>query len=306
MGDLNAREEQLEGERRKQSLNPNQRDVYDTIVDKINNQNPEDNTVFINAEAGTGKTYLLNAILSTVRGEGHVAFGLASTGVASVELKSGKTVHRQLKVPLNLDFSDYPTCAISRQSPLASLIEQCRVILIDEATMLNNKAYGAIDRTFQDIMRNEHTFGGKVLVFAGDWQQTLPVIPRASRATIVGSTLKNAEFWQDVTQLSLTMQMRLVEEVPGWRGFTSDIGRGVLPTVDFSQYTDFGFTIIAGEDKRTDFINSVFPNYRQGIGSDFPERVILATNNEIVDKINNQIVLESPGKTRRFYLLYNY
>ena len=293
--DVDVRDERMDGDRRKQSLNENQRDIFETITEKVNNENPDDNLVFINADAGTGKTYLLNAILSVIRGQGNVAFGLATTGVASVELKNGQTVHRQLKVPLNLDLTDTPSCSISRQSPLADLIARCKVILIDEATMLNRKAYEAIDRTLRDVLRCDHTFGGKVIVFAGDWKQCLPVVPGASRATIVGSTLQNTTFWPSVTQVSLTTQMRLQEEVPGWREFSGDIGRGVLQTVNFIEHTDFGYTIIAGEDKRTEFIQSVFPDYHLRLGNDFRERVILATTNEIVDKINNQIILESPG-----------
>ena len=136
-----------------------------------------------------------------------VAFALASTGVASVELKGGKTVHKQFKVPINLNSSDAPCCNISRQSPIVELIRQCKVVLIDEATMLQKKAYEAIDRTLQDLLRNDHVFGGKVVIFSGDWKQTLPVLPKASRATVVGSTLKSTSFWRNIKQKSLTQQV---------------------------------------------------------------------------------------------------
>jgi hypothetical protein len=47
------------------------------------------------------------------------------------------------------------------------------------------------------------------MVFAGDWAQTLPVVPRGSVANIMNPTLQSSELWAPVEQLKLTEKMRL-------------------------------------------------------------------------------------------------
>ena len=50
------------------------------------------------------------------------------------------------------------------------------------------------------------------LTIVGDFRQCLPVIPRASRAQIVASTISNAIFWKDVVLLKLNINMRLLSQ----------------------------------------------------------------------------------------------
>ena len=46
--------------------------------------------------------------------------------------------------------------------------------------MMNKHIYEAADRTFRDLLGADVPFGGKVVVFGGDFRQVLPVIPRAA------------------------------------------------------------------------------------------------------------------------------
>ena len=43
-------------------------------------------------------------------------------------------------------------CKISKQSDLAQLIRLCKVIVWDEAPMMNKLTFEAVDRTFRDLM----------------------------------------------------------------------------------------------------------------------------------------------------------
>ena len=60
--------------------------------------------VFVDARGGTGKTYLLNAILAAARvmEGGSVALAVGSTGIAANLLHLGRTLHSRFKVPLNI------------------------------------------------------------------------------------------------------------------------------------------------------------------------------------------------------------
>lgn len=64
------------------TLNNEQSIIYNKICNKISNN--EHGIIFIDAPGGTGKTYLLNLILSTIRSEGKVAVAVASSGKKSL------------------------------------------------------------------------------------------------------------------------------------------------------------------------------------------------------------------------------
>ena len=57
--------------------------------------------------------------------------------------------------------------------------------------MCSKYVFEAIDKTFKDIMKIDNSdaenmlFGGKVIVFGGDFRQILPVIPHGKRNDIV-------------------------------------------------------------------------------------------------------------------------
>merc|ERR1712015_50582 len=91
---------------------------------------------FIDARGGCGKTFLLNAILSSVRGlepTGCVALAMATTGIAANLLMLGRTFHSRLKAPLSP--TEESVFNIPGQSTLAELIRMAKLLMIDEATM---------------------------------------------------------------------------------------------------------------------------------------------------------------------------
>ena len=56
--------------------------------------------------------------------------------------------------------------------------------------------FKALDRTLKDIIREKNksdsVFGGKVVVFGGDFRQILHVIPRGSKSDIVHATINSS------------------------------------------------------------------------------------------------------------------
>ncbi|GFV21991.1 ATP-dependent DNA helicase [Trichonephila clavipes] len=71
---------------------------------------------FIDAPGGTGKTFLLSLILATIRSQNNIALAIASSGIAATLLDGGRTTHSALKLPLNLQNTEAPTCNISKNS----------------------------------------------------------------------------------------------------------------------------------------------------------------------------------------------
>lgn len=95
-------------------LTNDQKTAYETILHNINNNNG--GIIFLDAPGGTGKTFLLNLILAKIRSQNEVAVAVASSGIASTLLDGGRTAHSTLKLPLNVNQSDKPTCNIGKKS----------------------------------------------------------------------------------------------------------------------------------------------------------------------------------------------
>ncbi|XP_027093632.1 uncharacterized protein [Coffea arabica] len=171
-------------------LNEEQKIAFDKVLHCVNNISK---AFFIDGPGGTGKTYLYKALLATIRSQGYIALATATSGVAASILPGGRTAHSRFKIPINDDQHKY--CNISKQSVLAQLIRDAKVIIWDKATMAKRKSIEALDKMLQDITNNSHLFGGKVIVFGGDFRQTLPVITHGTREDIIDTSLVMSQLW---------------------------------------------------------------------------------------------------------------
>jgi hypothetical protein len=143
--------------------NKDQRTAFETIIATY--ESNSNAIFFIDGPGGTGKTFLENIILARVRSTGDIALAVASSGIAAILLKGGRTAHSRFKIPLNVHSDSF--CSIKAQSDLAELIRQTKVVLWDEAPMQNRQVAEAVERTFRDIRNDGRPFGGVLMVFAG-------------------------------------------------------------------------------------------------------------------------------------------
>jgi len=56
----------------------------------------------------------------------------------------------------------------------------------------------AINRILKDLRCNNKFMGGITFVFAGDFRQALPVIPKGTRADVINACLKSYPIWSNV------------------------------------------------------------------------------------------------------------
>ena len=143
--------------------------VYDFVCSKLRAK--EQGVFFINARGGTGKTFVLNALLAFARCLGErvtPALAVATSGIAATELCGGRTFHSRFKAPLEI--MEHSVLDISVQSQSAQLIRQSSLIVWDEAPMAHRYLLEALDRSLRDIMHCDRVFGGKTLVLAGDFR----------------------------------------------------------------------------------------------------------------------------------------
>ena len=193
----NQQEQQREAKERLSHFNNDQKLFFYAVIDSINSDGGE--LFFLDAPGGTGKTYLLNGLLSAVRSDGYIALGTALSAVASKLLTGGSTLHSKLKVPIKIQ--DDSVCGFTKNSGVGKMLMRTKILVIDEVSMGHRHVYEAIDRSLRELRGVEKPMGGLCTVFAGDWRQCLPVIPRGSEAQIVDACLKFSPLWPSVRVL---------------------------------------------------------------------------------------------------------
>lgn len=76
--------------------------------------------IFWDVPGGTGKSFVINAILKKIRSLGKIALATASSGIADTLIQGGRTVRSTFKIPL--DSQDQPTANIKRGSDMAKVL----------------------------------------------------------------------------------------------------------------------------------------------------------------------------------------
>lgn len=105
--------------------------------------------------------------------------------------------------------------------------------------MTNKFCFEALDKSLKDIIGNDNVvcqknFGGKVVVFGGDFKQILRVVPRGTRFGIVHSTINTSYIWDHCKILTLIKNMCLetrsnsthVNEIQKFSKWILEVGDG--------------------------------------------------------------------------------
>lgn len=286
------RERNLAEERLAQ-LNPEQLDAYRQIISSVETQAGQ--VFFLNGPGGTGKTFVYNTICNMVRSHGWIALCVASSGIASLLLQGGRTAHSMFKIPLSLNPES--TCPIHKEGKLAALIRNTRLIIWDEITMQHRYAAEAVDRTCRDILdAPDRPFGGITVVFGGDFQQILPVVPRGLREDVVSATLLRSNLWNHIIVLRLIQNMRVADtpDAPLFSSWLLKIGHGYGLADDA--------TIQLPREMVVPDVDTFIDRIYHGIRSSPPpapdyflNRMILSPRNSEVADLNAQILGMMPG-----------
>jgi ATP-dependent DNA helicase PIF1 len=96
--------------------------------------------------------------------------------------------------------------------------------------MTKRQAVECLDRSLQDIMTCSLPFGGKVIVFGGDFCQVIPVVTRGTRAQIMDATLQRSYLWDSIRKIRLTRNMRAQSD-KWFSEYLLRIGNGIEETI---------------------------------------------------------------------------
>ncbi|XP_058750081.1 uncharacterized protein LOC131623071 [Vicia villosa] len=234
-------------------------------------------------------------------------------------LTGGRTAHSKFKI--HVPTLDNSTCNIDKNTEHSQLFEATDVIIWDEAPMAHKNYFEELDKTLKDVMTKKglgnKIFGGKVVVFGGDFRQIFPVVPRAGRYDIVHASICSSYIWDNCQVLTLTKNMRLQQgsdntsykELAEFSKWILNVGDGKisepndrLADIEIPQ----DLLITNYEDPVKVIVENTYPNlvnvfqdvaYLQG-------KAILASTIEVVDKINHYVLDLIPGKKKE-YLSYD-
>ena len=187
---------------------------------------------------------------------------VASSGVAALLLRGGQTAHSMFRVPIPC--FENSSCAVSKQGERGQALAKVDFILWDEATLMHRSVFGAVDRALRDLCELDEPFGGKVVCFAGDFRQALPVVPKAGRGGIVASTVQRCSFWRQAETYHLEDNMRIraacdnLQDATSFGNWLLALGDGRLPKHKIGRYDDCialpSKLIVASEEELIDAV----------------------------------------------------
>jgi hypothetical protein len=310
-------------------LHPDQLEVYNKIIGAIQNyqsntinykmENINTNMFYIDAPAGYGKTYLLNALIGTCK-DGNVATtsniplninvvpfaAVSSTNQSADLLIDAGTAHSYFNIPLKL--YEGASCNVCINSNKAKQLKELQLIIFDEVSSAHRYLIEAIDNTMRDITNINQPFGGIVVVFCGCYRQTLPVIPRGSKANIIASIAKQSPLWEKVTSLRLKDNKRTKDL--DFQKYLMKIANG-SKTSDSQMVSIYKKINISSNPKDltsniydSNYINQNIENIHT-LAQYYKNRAILAPLNTEVQEINNHLIQQLTGPSK-LYLSTNF
>uniref|UniRef100_A0A0R0JR84 ATP-dependent DNA helicase n=1 Tax=Glycine max TaxID=3847 RepID=A0A0R0JR84_SOYBN len=191
-----------------QLLTDEQKTIVDTIMSVVNTQSAA--IYFLYGYGGTGKTFVWTTLSSGIRSHGGMFVQFLQ--VELLHYYCLLTAHSKFAIPVPATKNS--TCNIHQGRELAELLKVTKLIVWDEAPMCHKFAFEALDKSLKDIMQNNLPFGGKIMVFGGDFRQILPIVPKGNRSDIVHITINASYIWDHCQILKLTKNMRLLSNAP--------------------------------------------------------------------------------------------
>jgi len=278
-------------------MNAEQRTVFDRVMAAVDDGRDVAKTFYVDGPGGTGKTTLYGCLIWSLRNRGQSVLCVAFTGIAASLMDGGMTVHSTFGLPFGT-LTDDSTSTITMQSERAHRIRDAALIVWDEAPMSPGLQLTVVDRLLRDVMGSELPFGGKPMLFAGDFRQILPVVRRGSRGDIVMSSIKHNSLWRGMERFNLVRNMRADNDVQ-FATWLLQLGNGRLPAINGVQDT-----VQIPQEMVCDVANLIDFVYPQQMSlanvDDFARRIVLCPRNDDCRDVNRDVLRRVDGAERSY------
>lgn len=178
----------------------------DDNISKISYLIKNHQNIFITGHAGTGKSYILNMI----KKQFPKLVITSTTGIAAVNIK-GQTIHSWAGVGVCNNTIQKTVEKILSNYSLKKQIQDCKLLAIDEISMLDIKTFEYINEVLKYIRSSDEPFGGIQVIFIGDFFQLPPVDKKDSNSK---KYCFESNLWKDLNlqTILLTKSYRQKEE----------------------------------------------------------------------------------------------
>ena len=313
--DFDTAAESAKGNTMREKMNLEQGLAFDAIASALQTETPA--LFFVDGPGGSGKSFLFEGLLHTFRGQGEVGIACAWSGLAAALLPGGRTASSRFGLPVPLPENSVQYGVTAAQAK-GRLLKAAKLIVWDEVSMAPLGALEAADACLRDICDNDLPFGGKVVVFGGDFRQVLPVVPRADAERIKAhAATRHPYFAQGLVQRhTLATNMRASQDVP-YSEFLLEVGDGIFPTatahgIDQIRLPD---ALLAPPDTTVESLadwvfDDVMGHGLACLGSEdaatrsrehLRSRAVLAPKNVDVDAFNLQLLEKFPAESMHEY-----
>ena len=162
-----------------ESLNDDQRPIYEVMMNALADNQPQ-KLIDVSGGAGTGKSYLIKAILQKAQensGHRNLVRIVSPTGSAASHFPDGQTIHSLLKIPVKKGCGELDDLSGGPLAALQESFRHTRAIIIDEKGMVGLGRLSQINARLKQAKPEaaELPFGGITILLAGDLHQLHPV-----------------------------------------------------------------------------------------------------------------------------------
>ena len=272
-------------------LNPQQRKIFDDVIERSLGK---PFFLYIAGDPGTGKTFLINTIISALRIQ-YLKSGMGldkdsvlimcPTASASKHMSGGDTIHGALKFMLS-DNGDR-NLSHDNEGKLANHLSEVKVLIIDEISMVGSKMLLKINNRLKRILGNEMHFGGLSVITTGDFLQLPPVHDSFAFLTPKEAGRPNhaaPKIWHIFKMYMLTQKMRSKDDIL-FQELIARIGKNTL--------TQDNIKILEGRVDKCPTIsdNQLYMDKKQ---------IFIAKTHKAVDDFNLDQVMNLEGRLHTF------
>lgn len=169
-------------------------------------------SLFYTGSAGTGKSVLLRTIIKELKAIHPSGVAVtASTGLAACNI-GGVTLHSFAGIGIGNQPTSELVKRIKRSKHSAKKWVSCKVLIIDEISMIDADLFDKLDQIARTIRRNKKPFGGIQLIICGDFFQ-LPPVPQSNDVDESKNTEKaqskfcfESKSWKEAIELTIILQ----------------------------------------------------------------------------------------------------
>nr|XP_016505918.1 PREDICTED: uncharacterized protein LOC107823742 [Nicotiana tabacum]XP_016505919.1 PREDICTED: uncharacterized protein LOC107823742 [Nicotiana tabacum]XP_016505920.1 PREDICTED: uncharacterized protein LOC107823742 [Nicotiana tabacum]XP_016505921.1 PREDICTED: uncharacterized protein LOC107823742 [Nicotiana tabacum]XP_016505922.1 PREDICTED: uncharacterized protein LOC107823742 [Nicotiana tabacum]XP_016505923.1 PREDICTED: uncharacterized protein LOC107823742 [Nicotiana tabacum]XP_016505924.1 PR len=169
--------------------------------------------------------------------------------------------------------------------------------------MAKKKIIETFDLLLKDLLNNNVLFGGTVVVFGGDFKQTLPVVRNGKKKDFIHESLLYYDIWPRLEKLQLSENMRAKTD-PVFCEYLMRIGNGKEPLSSENKIeipNSFIVPYTTEQESLNVLFEITFPNMHDFFcdASSMTSRVIL-TKDDFVDEINDMLIGKFPKEDKTF------